>query len=77
MGHAAQQAKVLYVDADGFSADLQVVDALARLALLARRNGCELVLVGASAELIDLIELAGLSGVLRNELTRRSRPPRC
>jgi hypothetical protein len=40
------------------------VDALARLQLAAKRRGARLVLYGASAQLVDLLELAGLSEVL-------------
>jgi ABC-type transporter Mla MlaB component len=47
------------------SADAVAVDALARLALAARRRGCRVQLAGASEELSMLIEFAGLAGVLR------------
>jgi ABC-type transporter Mla MlaB component len=40
------------------------VDALARLQLAAKRRGARLELYGASAQLIALLELAGLSEVL-------------
>jgi len=52
------------VDAGELHPDVGAVEALARLALLAQRLGCELRLQNPSAELIDLIELAGLSEVL-------------
>jgi hypothetical protein len=45
--------------------DLAVVDALARLQLVARRLGCSICLANPSPELIDLVELAGLSDVLQ------------
>jgi hypothetical protein len=45
--------------------DLAVVDALARLQLVARRLGCSIYLANPSPELIDLVELAGLSDVLQ------------
>ena len=45
-------------------ADAVALDALARLALAARRHGCELRLLGVSPELQALAELAGLTGVL-------------
>jgi anti-anti-sigma regulatory factor len=48
-------------------ADAELVDALARLHLDLRRRGCELRLVGASRRLVELIEFAGLAGVLRVE----------
>lgn len=43
------------------SPDLRTVDALARARLMARRDGCELFLAGASVELRELLELAGLA----------------
>lgn len=43
------------------SPDLWTIDALARARVLARREGCELFLADASAELRELLELAGLS----------------
>ncbi len=46
------------------SADLALVDALARTALQARRRGARVVLVGAGPRLAGLLELAGLAGVL-------------
>ncbi|HWE58285.1 MAG TPA: hypothetical protein VG228_01220 [Solirubrobacteraceae bacterium] len=54
------------VDAGELHADVGAVDALARLALVAQRLGCQLRLENPSAELIDLIELAGLAGVLHS-----------
>jgi hypothetical protein len=44
--------------------DLEAVDELARIALVARRTGRRICLRGASPELVELIALAGLSGVL-------------
>jgi hypothetical protein len=41
-------------------ADLRAVDAIARLALMARRTGASLVLAETRAELVELIELVGL-----------------
>jgi ABC-type transporter Mla MlaB component len=51
----------------GVAADAVAVDALARLALAARRSGCEVRLCGASPELLGLVELTGLAEVLRPE----------
>jgi ABC-type transporter Mla MlaB component len=48
-------------------ADAAALDALARLALRLRRCGYQLKLRDASGELLDLIELAGLSEVLAAE----------
>jgi hypothetical protein len=44
--------------------DLSVVDALARLALEARRQGCSIWLRAACPELLELMDLAGLTGVV-------------
>ncbi|HEY2768334.1 MAG TPA: STAS domain-containing protein [Solirubrobacteraceae bacterium] len=49
----------------GVAADAVAADALARLALLARRHGCRTRLVGASRKLQELVEFVGLSEVLR------------
>ena len=43
------------------SPDLVTINALARARLIARRDGCELLLADASSELRDLLELAGLA----------------
>jgi hypothetical protein len=40
--------------------DLEVVDVLARAALIARRRGCSIRLRGACDELLKLLDLAGL-----------------
>jgi hypothetical protein len=64
MGHEEPEPTVLYVDVDGLAADCGTIDGLARLALIARRHGCDLAIHHASAELADLIELAGLGDVL-------------
>jgi ABC-type transporter Mla MlaB component len=61
----AGAVEVLRCEVACVSADAVAVDALARLALAARRRGCRLRLAGASEELRELIELAGLAGVLR------------
>ncbi|WP_189040356.1 STAS domain-containing protein [Micromonospora sonchi] len=44
--------------------DVVMVEALARLCLTARRHGWRLVLNGASADLLELADLLGLTGVL-------------
>jgi ABC-type transporter Mla MlaB component len=44
--------------------DLATIDCLARLQLLSRREGFELRLQHASTELRELIDFAGLGGVL-------------
>ena len=45
-------------------ADMATVDALARLALRARRMGCAVTLRDPSTELLELVGLAGLGEVL-------------
>jgi ABC-type transporter Mla MlaB component len=47
-------------------ADAVAVDALARLALAARRSDCSVLLCGASPQLRALISFAGLDDVLRS-----------
>lgn len=51
-------------DVTGVEPDAGTVDALARLQLAARRRGCEVRLRNASAPLLELVELMGLSHVL-------------
>ena len=46
------------------SPDLSAVDALARLQLAARRLGCSIRLRETCAELVELLDLAGLLGCL-------------
>jgi ABC-type transporter Mla MlaB component len=78
MGPCKRDSLTLCVDASELHADVAAVDALARLALLAGRYGCQISLQNASAELAELIELAGLSEVLPSQpIRRRSRGPRC
>lgn len=49
----------------GAHVDIGTVDLLARVALTARRLGCELRLLDASPELRELLDLVGLARVLR------------
>jgi anti-anti-sigma regulatory factor len=60
-----REREVLRCEVAGVAADTDALDALARLALLARRHGCELRICGASPELRSLIVFAGLAEVLR------------
>jgi hypothetical protein len=48
------------------------IDQIARLALAARRRGCELELQDANAHLLELIGFVGLAGVLRIEPRRQA-----
>ena len=59
-------------DLDGVAADACTIDALARLQLAARRLGLELRFRRVSAELTELIALAGLGGVLLLEPGREA-----
>jgi hypothetical protein len=51
-------------DPGGGSAELALVDLLCRMQLMAMRLGCRIVIVEPSAELRDLIHLAGVDDVL-------------
>ena len=55
---------VAHCDVSGVEVDAVTVDALARLQLAARRQGCRVRLRNASGELRELVELMGLSDVL-------------
>ena len=57
--------EILRCEVAGVAADAVAVDALARLALAARRAGCQVRLCGASEELRALVELSGLADVLQ------------
>jgi hypothetical protein len=61
-------------DAGPLPAEIATVDALARLALLARRNGVVIQLRRVSPELRELIELVGLSRTLAAPLLLRTTP---
>jgi ABC-type transporter Mla MlaB component len=62
LGSAAPE--LLRCDVAALDADGIALDALARLALAARRAHCSVLLCGASLRLLALIELAGLDDVL-------------
>ena len=53
-------------------AELGIVDALARLQVAARRSGYEVAVTEAPCDLLELIELAGLSEVLGVEPRRQA-----
>ena len=53
-------------------AELGIVDALARLQLAARRSGYEVAVTDAPSDLLELIELAGLSDALGVEPLRQA-----
>ncbi|GAC1321489.1 MAG: hypothetical protein NVSMB25_15260 [Thermoleophilaceae bacterium] len=54
----------MVLDVTRLAPDGMTIDALARLELAARRAGCRLCLLHASAELQRLLECIGLDGVL-------------
>jgi hypothetical protein len=64
MGAPAPTRIPIAVAVDGVPPDVAIVDALARLQLVARRIGCAVVLRGASSELLELVSFMGLAGVL-------------
>ena len=55
------------LDDAGARCDVLLVDALARVQLAAARLGCSMRVCGASRELCELLELAGLRDVVRVE----------
>ena len=57
-------AGVAVCDVEGVEPDAVAVDALARLQLAARRQGCVVRLVRASPELRELVAFRGLADVL-------------
>jgi ABC-type transporter Mla MlaB component len=67
LGPMSGGPKELRYELAGVAAEVATVNALARLALAARRQGCQLLLCGASEELRALIAFMGLAEVLRLE----------
>jgi ABC-type transporter Mla MlaB component len=61
---AGGRVEVLCCELVGVRADAVSLDALARLALVARRRGARVRLEGATRELRELVDLAGLGDVL-------------
>jgi ABC-type transporter Mla MlaB component len=59
-----RRADLLRCDVSSVEVDAVCVDALARLALGARRNGCLIQLRGATPELRKLVAFMGLESVL-------------
>ena len=57
---------VVLCDATGVDPDAVTVDALARLELAARRQGCKVRLHNASGELLELVAFMGLEDVCRS-----------
>jgi ABC-type transporter Mla MlaB component len=67
---AENRSEVVRCEVDEVEPDAVTVDALARLQLAARRNGCKVRLCGASAELLELVAFMGLENVLPCERDR-------
>jgi ABC-type transporter Mla MlaB component len=65
---AAARPSRVRCDVGALPADAATLDMMARLQLIARRLGQDVVLIGASNELLELLELFGLVGVLRVEV---------
>ena len=63
----ATTGAVALCDVTGVDPDAVTVDALARLQLAARRNGCEVRLCNASLPLLELVEFMGLTDVIGEE----------
>jgi ABC-type transporter Mla MlaB component len=57
-------AELVFCDVCSIAPDAVTVDALARLQLAARRQGCRVRLRGASDELLQLVDFMGLTHVL-------------
>ena len=55
---------VAFCDVASVDADAVAIDALARLALAARRHGCQVRLRNASPALVGLLEFLGLNDVI-------------
>jgi hypothetical protein len=66
----AHRPSTLVCDVRALASDALAIDALARLQLAARRVGLEIRVCNASAELRGLVELVGLTEVLRVESGR-------
>jgi ABC-type transporter Mla MlaB component len=66
--------QLLSVEVAGIEPDAVAIDALARLALAARRHGCVVQLRGASAQLELLVEFIGLADTLPSEGAALVRP---
>lgn len=60
-------ADSVHCDVRGAACDAVTVDALARLQLAVRRNGCRMGLSGACPDLLALLEFMGLGEVLIDE----------
>jgi hypothetical protein len=64
MARAEPYPSTLYLDAEELAPRCESIEVLARFALIARQYGLTLTVRHASPELLDLIELVGLSDAL-------------
>jgi ABC-type transporter Mla MlaB component len=71
---AVQAPELLLVEVAEIAPDAVAVDALARLALVARRHGCSVLLRGASPQLLLLVQFIGLADTLPSEDAALVRP---
>jgi ABC-type transporter Mla MlaB component len=67
-------SRLLTVEVAQVEPDAVAVDALARLALAARRHGCAVLLRGVTPQLQLLVELIGLADALPSEDAALARP---
>lgn len=67
---ASGGAAVVLCDVAGIDPDAVTVDALSRLQLAARRQGCQVQLCNASDELLALVAFMGLEGLQRRRAER-------
>jgi hypothetical protein len=74
--HTHAETPAIACDVSGLAADLDGVEAIARMQLDARRAGCRVEFCGASPKLRALLAFCGLSGVLclRGEAEHREQP---
>ena len=61
---ARNAGAVVLTDVADVEPDAVCVDALARLQLVAKRNGCRVVLIHASPALLNLVEFMALDDVI-------------
>lgn len=73
---STSHAATVLCDVAGIVPDAVTVDALARLQLAARRQGCQLQLCNASDALLELVAFVGLQDVCRCEDRSQARTGR-
>ena len=68
---AQRPERAIVCDVSALRPDAGAIDALARLELIAKRQGMEIRLRKVSSELQELLGLCGLGDVLRVEMVRQ------